>query len=848
MMRIKHQTYRLLLSALAVLFALSSSTLFYGCGEDDVSPPSRNSGVVRDDGRCGDGVLDAGEQCDDGNTVSGDGCSVLCATETGHSEEDNLVIEISTATLTAGSTKKATVKAILKDSQGSSKANETVFFSLSKAGIVKASAASAVTDANGEADINLTALASGQITVTAATSAVSKKATISVVPPVISRIESDFNTITAGTTVDSGALITVTVKDNNGDGMNGLTVAFSKNLGDLSSVASLGNGQYQTKLTSEKMGTAIVSANVLGAASQAEEITIEAGPINLLTLTANPNRIKKALRKSSTSVISIQAEDEFGNPVAADISLSTDDPAEVVGSLSEDVVALDATGKAEVNFVAGEFDVGSVKITATDLPDGNVAESVTIQVSTETAGEPANISISVTPANGIISVAGVGKNERASILVEVTDIEGNPIEDEKISSNLELEITSAPGNDEEDKPFLDGQDPTSGILILTTVNGQALANLQSGSKPGTVKIRATITTAKDGSALAEDDLISLEDELITIQGGPPASLILYESNDVQSPGTGGQGTISHDYLVSVIDAFGNPVPDGTAIYFGLFSRFKVECRQRTILKYDLVNGLRWVDEDCSDGQVAADGVTFTSASGQFITNKVLIGDTLALLIEDNLNQYGAYIIDEVVSETELKLETKISNPIQGIEYAVGNNKFATGAGTFPSEESFTKDSVARWTATYPGQMVNTPIYVHAETEGKNLGHAIWTRLPWAAPTALDTFGHLDKVSAGATINYTTMAGDASGPSPYSVADLRISVSANGGVLTPFDKGFNNSATSIVLQTSSRQLILGDPGGFASFSWQAPIGAVVGTKYKILVVGGGAVVELETTIQ
>jgi cysteine-rich repeat protein len=30
---------------------------------------------------CGDGVLDAGESCDDGNTVGGDGCSATCETE-----------------------------------------------------------------------------------------------------------------------------------------------------------------------------------------------------------------------------------------------------------------------------------------------------------------------------------------------------------------------------------------------------------------------------------------------------------------------------------------------------------------------------------------------------------------------------------------------------------------------------------------------------------------------------------------------------------------------------------------------------------------------------------------------
>ena len=30
---------------------------------------------------CGDGELDAGETCDDGNTTPGDGCSAGCQTE-----------------------------------------------------------------------------------------------------------------------------------------------------------------------------------------------------------------------------------------------------------------------------------------------------------------------------------------------------------------------------------------------------------------------------------------------------------------------------------------------------------------------------------------------------------------------------------------------------------------------------------------------------------------------------------------------------------------------------------------------------------------------------------------------
>src|SRR3989344_4127509 len=37
--------------------------------------------IEQDEPQCGDGTLDAGEQCDDGNTTNGDGCSAQCTIE-----------------------------------------------------------------------------------------------------------------------------------------------------------------------------------------------------------------------------------------------------------------------------------------------------------------------------------------------------------------------------------------------------------------------------------------------------------------------------------------------------------------------------------------------------------------------------------------------------------------------------------------------------------------------------------------------------------------------------------------------------------------------------------------------
>ena len=61
--------------------------VFAGCSTNDHNNNSPDAGVVVDAptaGVCGDGVVDGNEQCDDGNTVSNDGCSSTCAVQSGY--------------------------------------------------------------------------------------------------------------------------------------------------------------------------------------------------------------------------------------------------------------------------------------------------------------------------------------------------------------------------------------------------------------------------------------------------------------------------------------------------------------------------------------------------------------------------------------------------------------------------------------------------------------------------------------------------------------------------------------------------------------------------------------------
>jgi cysteine-rich repeat protein len=58
------------------------------CGSCDTACPGgmvcTNSLCVEPPAQCGDGILQAGETCDDGNTVNGDGCSAACQVEAGY--------------------------------------------------------------------------------------------------------------------------------------------------------------------------------------------------------------------------------------------------------------------------------------------------------------------------------------------------------------------------------------------------------------------------------------------------------------------------------------------------------------------------------------------------------------------------------------------------------------------------------------------------------------------------------------------------------------------------------------------------------------------------------------------
>ena len=74
------RSLRHLVAVLAL--ATLSGFVVISCDDDGKSTPSSDADITGSEtSSCGNGIVDIGEQCDDGNTNDGDGCSADCLIE-----------------------------------------------------------------------------------------------------------------------------------------------------------------------------------------------------------------------------------------------------------------------------------------------------------------------------------------------------------------------------------------------------------------------------------------------------------------------------------------------------------------------------------------------------------------------------------------------------------------------------------------------------------------------------------------------------------------------------------------------------------------------------------------------
>ena len=167
------------------------------------------------------------------------------------------------------------------------------------------------------------------------------------------------------------------------------------------------------------------------------------------------------------------------------------------------------------------------------------------------SSEPTNIALSTTDPN--IEVGGIATIVKATM----QDENSNPLSD---GFPIRFEITAAPGLGTEEGPsfsFVPSADTVSLVEVQeTNVNGQASITLFSGTRAGTVRIKATSET---------NESIFKERPLITMQSGPPAEIEIGPSNLANNVGE----AIFTGITAQVWDRYDNPVEPKTAVYFTL---------------------------------------------------------------------------------------------------------------------------------------------------------------------------------------------------------------------------------------------------------------------------------------
>ncbi len=237
---------------------------------------------------------------------------------------------------------------------------------------------------------------------------------------------------------------------------------------------------------------------------------------------------------SSTTTVTAEVLDVYGNPMSSgqEVTFQTS-----LGSITE-YAYTDTQGIAEAILTAGT-NTGKATISVS-ASQANAYTEVYF-----TSGQASNV-VLVSVSACSIGVQGSGDNETSTLTFEVRDNTGTPLDiSQQVTVDFEI-VGSAAGGE-----FLEP------ISDLTDAIGRVQTTLNSGTVAKTVKVKATITSSS----------ISSEATSIAIHGGPPDvdhfSVVPQYKNFAGWMTYGLQNAIT----AFVGDQYGNPVPEGTSIYF-----------------------------------------------------------------------------------------------------------------------------------------------------------------------------------------------------------------------------------------------------------------------------------------
>lgn len=318
----------------------------------------------------------------------------------------------------------------------------------------------------------------------------------------------------------SSTFVRATVTDTNGNPVAGIAVGFSTSQGRLDSneEPTTRNGIAETVLTSDmNLGDAVVSAST-GNVTDTKAVEFVAGTPDNVKLTATPATIPL----NGSAELGIRVTDKQDNPVpdeAVQLRTVTNNSG---GQLDNTAVTTDANGRATAAYNAGNT---AATDTLSATASGVSASPVQVIVTPDAARLNA-LDLKV----GSDSITADG-NDSTFVRATVTDVNGAPVQGVDVAFST-----------------------TKGTLDQTTAttdaNGTARVDLTSGTRT----IISLVSASTGG--------LNQSTQVAFVPGPADPANSSISANPASLPAN---GSATSTVTVTLADANGNPVPDGTEV-------------------------------------------------------------------------------------------------------------------------------------------------------------------------------------------------------------------------------------------------------------------------------------------
>jgi adhesin/invasin len=297
--------------------------------------------------------------------------------------------------------------------------------------------------------------------------------------------------------------------------------------------------------------SSLIYDGAAGNDSWGEPVDVVPNPAATITVTAYPTAIPAD--GSSTAVITAEVRDMYSNPVldGTAITFTTNLPGTVFQPGGTQTHLGTTTGGVATTILRAGTVAGRTTIT---VKVGALQRTGEVQL---LALEPYTVTISANPWAIPVSRG----NEFSTLRITVTDQYRNLVHGAAVTLTTDAGALQIPGV------------VTGTEIVLTTTNGVATARLTSTESVMTATVTAAITTTGRPTASAQVYFMAALPYTITLDVYPTALVVCGQEAMITA---------------TIQDELGNPVENGTAVYFDAIPATAGELRYRSVLT---VNGV-----------------------------------------------------------------------------------------------------------------------------------------------------------------------------------------------------------------------------------------------------------------